>query len=109
MRRIWEVSLRLKNFAGEACEVDEEILWIRTRNGKNKLTPPQGYALVEFPTQREAKAAIEGANNTKLLDQTISVDFAFVRPPPAKDAKGQGKAGKGGRRRSRSPEDGKKG
>ena len=70
----------------------------------------QGYALVEYPTQKEAKAAIEGANNTKLLDQTISVDFAFVRPPPAKDGKagqgrGGGKAGgKGARARSRSPD-----
>ena len=71
----------------------------------------QGYALVEYPTQKDAKAAIEGANNTKLLDQTISVDFAFVRPPPAKEGKaggagrGGGKAGgKGGRARSRSPD-----
>lgn len=68
---------------------------------------PQGYVLVEYPTQREAKAAIEGANNTKLLDQTISVDFAFVRPPPKKgDGKIRGAAGSGGRggkARSRSP------
>ena len=61
----------------------------------------QGYALVEFPTQKEARAAIEGANDTKLLDQTIGVDFAFVRPPP-KEAKG-GK-GRGGRARSNSPD-----
>lgn len=69
----------------------------------------QGYALVEYPTQREAKAAIAGAHNTKLLDQTISVDFAFVRPPPKKGeglltrgSKGTG--GRVGRGRSRSPE-----
>ena len=63
--------------------------------------------LVEYPTQREAKAAIEGANGTKLLDQTIAVDFAFVRPPPKKaDGQGRGAKGVGGRvarPRSRSP------
>ena len=51
-------------------------------------------------------AAIEGANDTKLLDQTVSVDFAFVRPPPAKGQQGRGGRGgaaKGGRTRSRSP------
>jgi len=65
----------------------------------------KGYALIEYPTLDEARAAIDGAHDTKLLDQTIEVDFAFVRPPP-------GKAGKGGRAptrprartRSRSPD-----
>jgi len=55
----------------------------------------------------EARAAIEGANGTKLLDQTISVDFAFVRPPPQKGgnrAPGSGARGnQKGRQRSRSP------
>lgn len=51
----------------------------------------------------EAKAAIEGANRTKLLEQTIGVDYAFVRPPPSK-GQPAGKAGrKGGRQRSKSP------
>ncbi len=81
---------------------------------KTSLTfPPtntQGYALVEYPTQREAKSAIEGAHGTKLLDQSIGVDFAFVRPV-GKEGKGRsagggggggGKGGKGGRGRSRS-------
>ncbi|KAL9620320.1 MAG: hypothetical protein Q9160_005119 [Pyrenula sp. 1 TL-2023] len=70
----------------------------------------KGYALIEFPTQPEAKAAIKNLNGTKLLDQSISVDFAFVRPPP-QDPKRQGGRGgrtggarpsKGGRSRSRS-------
>ena len=61
--------------------------------------------LVEFPTQKEARAAIEGANDTKLLDQTIGVEFAFVRPPP-KEGKGGRASNKGRRGRSRSPEEG---
>jgi len=65
----------------------------------------QGYILIEYATLSEAKAAIEGANGTKLLDQTIAVDFAFVRPPPQKTRAGGGNAPKGGsgRQRSRSP------
>jgi len=66
----------------------------------------KGYALIEYPTVDEARAAIDGAHNTKLLDQTLDVDFAFVRPPP-----GKGRGGGGGRppakgrarTRSRSP------
>jgi RNA-binding protein 8A len=68
---------------------------------------PQGYVLIEFPTLEEAKAAVEGVNGTKLLDQTISVDFAFVRPPPTKASNNQSRGGpaRGGksRNRSRSP------
>ena len=64
--------------------------------------------MVEYPTVANAKRAIEEANGKKLLDQTISVDFAFVRPPPKEGKQGQGRAGgKGGRvgrNRSRSPE-----
>ena len=50
----------------------------------------KGYALIEYPTLDEARAAIDGANNTKLLDQTVTVDFVFVRPPPK--AKGDRKS-----------------
>jgi RNA-binding protein 8A len=56
----------------------------------------------------EARAAIDGAHKTKLLDQTVEVDFAFVRPPPGKGARGGGGRGappKGrARTRSRSPD-----
>lgn len=68
---------------------------------------PQGYALIEYTTLEEARAAIDGAHDTKLLEQTVNVDFAFVRPPPGKGGRG-GRAGAGGRRgrsRSRSPDD----
>lgn len=63
----------------------------------------QGYALIEYPTLDEARAAIDGANGTKLLDQTIEVDFAFVRPPPAKGKAGRPPAKGRARSRSRSP------
>jgi RNA-binding protein 8A len=68
----------------------------------NHLTPlwPQGYALVEYETHREAKAAIDGLNGTDILGQIVSCDFAFVRPP----AGGGGKSGRrDGRKRSASP------
>jgi RNA-binding protein 8A len=64
----------------------------------------QGYALIEYSTLPEASAAIKGLNNSKLLDQTIQVDYAFVRPPPSNKGKGGGgpKGSRGGRARSRS-------
>ncbi|OTA68770.1 RNA-binding domain-containing protein [Hypoxylon sp. EC38] len=64
-----------------------------------------GYALIEYATLDEARAAIDGAHHTKLLDQTIEVDFAFVRPPPGKGNRGPRQSHRGrGRSRSRSPE-----
>ena len=62
--------------------------------------------LIEYATLDEAKAAIEGANGTKLLDQTITVDYAFVRPPPEQ---GGGRAGRGGRGGGRGGRDGRGG
>ena len=60
--------------------------------------------LIEYPTLAEAKAAVQGANGEKLLEQTIAVDFAFVRPPPSKSQAGtKGPRKSGGRQRSRSP------
>ncbi|KAA8911830.1 RNA-binding protein 8A [Sphaerosporella brunnea] len=67
----------------------------------------KGYALIEYSTLPEAREAIDKTNNTKLLDQTIAVDFAFVRPPPGIGSGRGGQRGKGGRGnarpRSRSP------
>ncbi|KAK6949199.1 RNA-binding protein 8A [Daldinia eschscholtzii] len=65
-----------------------------------------GYALIEYATLDEARAAIDGAHQTKLLDQVINVDFAFVRPPPGKgNNRGPRQSHRGrGRSRSRSPE-----
>lgn len=81
----------------------------------------QGYALIEYPTLQEARAAIDGVNDTKLLEQTIHVDFAFVRPPPNTGGKNnnnnsgggvggpriRGIAGRRNRSRSRSPAGGR--
>ena len=88
-------------------------MWLLTR------LPLQGYALIEYTTLEEARAAIDGANGTELLDQTVQVDFAFVRPPPGKannsggrlgggtgggsGARGSNRGARSGRSRSRSP------
>ncbi|KAL2868003.1 RBM8 family RNA-binding protein [Aspergillus lucknowensis] len=64
----------------------------------------KGYALIEYLTLPEATKAIKALNGSKLLDQTIEVDYAFVRPPPSNKGKGGGRGGRGGRNRSRSRE-----
>ncbi|OKO90861.1 RNA-binding protein 8A [Penicillium subrubescens] len=67
----------------------------------------KGYALIEFSTLPEASEAIKNLNGSKLLDQTLSVDYAFVRPPPSSKGKNQGQKnirGAAARGRSRSPE-----
>ncbi|KAI0281112.1 hypothetical protein BGY98DRAFT_960019 [Russula aff. rugulosa BPL654] len=60
----------------------------------------KGYALVEYETMAEAQAAIDGASGTTLLEQALSCDYAFVRPPPSGPKKGRGREGRG---RSASP------
>ncbi|CAD6505246.1 BgTH12-00738 [Blumeria graminis f. sp. triticale] len=63
----------------------------------------KGYALIEYATLDEARAAIDGAQNTKLLDQVIDIDFAFVRPPPGKSRGNRPFTKTRARSRSRSP------
>ncbi|KAG9254821.1 uncharacterized protein F5Z01DRAFT_94989 [Emericellopsis atlantica] len=87
----------LQDTFGEFGEIKNLHLNLDRRSGYVK-----GYALIEFATLEEARAAIDGAHNTKMLDQTIAVDFAFVRPPPNQGKGGRGGRGAGGARRGRS-------
>ena len=61
--------------------------------------------MIEYSTLPEASEAIKNLNGTKLLDQTLGVDYAFVRPPPSGKGKPPGKSIRGAatRGRSRSP------
>ncbi|KAK3942107.1 hypothetical protein QBC46DRAFT_284477 [Diplogelasinospora grovesii] len=82
---------------GDYGEIKNLHLNLDRRSGYVK-----GYALIEYSTLEEARAAIDGAHNTRLLDQTIQVDFAFVRPPPGKSGDKAGGGGGGGGDRSRA-------
>jgi len=90
----------LQDKFGDYGEIKNLHLNLDRRTGYVK-----GYALIEYPTLDEARDAINGAHNTKLLEQTIGVDFAFVRPPPgAKRGHRSGPNKTRNRSRSRSPD-----
>ncbi|KAK4180138.1 hypothetical protein QBC36DRAFT_178367 [Triangularia setosa] len=77
---------------GEYGEIRNVHLNLDRRTGYVK-----GYALIEYSTIEEARAAIDGAHNTPLLEQNVQVDFAFVRPPPGKQGhNGEIRGGRGG-------------
>ncbi|KAJ5888193.1 Nucleotide-binding alpha-beta plait [Penicillium taxi] len=103
----------VSNIHEEAAEEDVNELFAEYGEIKNFHLPldrrtgyVKGYALIEFSTLPEASEAIKNLNGYKLLEKTIGVDYAFIRPPPSrkdKDTKGT-KGSRGGRDRSRSPE-----
>ena len=41
----------------------------------------KGYAFVEYESKQEAQAAIENGSGASLLDETVTVDWAFSRGP----------------------------
>ena len=41
----------------------------------------KGYALIEYETKKEAQAAIDAANGSAMLGQTLEVSFAFSKGP----------------------------
>lgn len=63
--------------------------------------------LVEYEKFSEAEEAIAAMNGAKLLDQTLTCDFAFVKPTNNDDRGRRGltsrsRGGHGGRRSGRS-------
>mmetsp|Transcript_23339 Transcript_23339/g.54618 ORF Transcript_23339/g.54618 Transcript_23339/m.54618 type:complete len:147 (+) Transcript_23339:57-497(+) len=41
----------------------------------------KGYAFIEYETKQEAEAAIKGMDGQVLLEQRLSVHWAFAKPP----------------------------
>ena len=52
-------------------------------NLNRKTGKMNGYCFVEYENLEEAEEAIKNLNNSKFLDKTIKVDFAF-KPSPIK-------------------------
>ncbi|OAQ36032.1 RNA-binding domain-containing protein, partial [Linnemannia elongata AG-77] len=87
---------------GEYGEVKNVHLNLDRRTGYVK-----GYVLVEYEKFSEAEDAIAAMNGAKLLDQTLTCDFAFVKPTNNDDRGRRGltsrsRGGHGGRRSGRS-------
>lgn len=74
------------------------VLTIRRKRINSTL---QGYALLEYETIDEAKAAIEACKDgLTLMDSDLRADFAFMQPPAHA---GRGSRANRQRHRSRSP------
>ncbi|KAF8942858.1 RNA-binding protein 8A [Entomortierella lignicola] len=69
---------------GEYGEIKSVHLNLDRRTGYVK-----GYALIEYEKFSEAESAIAGMNGEKLLDQTLTCDFAFVKPTTGNDDRGR--------------------
>lgn len=85
----------IQNVFGEFGEIRNLHLNLDRRTGFVK-----GYALIEYENFEEAQAAIKTTNGSKMLEQTINVDWAFCNGP----YKGRGNQRRSPRgHRSRSP------
>ncbi|KAF2002095.1 RNA-binding domain-containing protein, partial [Amniculicola lignicola CBS 123094] len=89
----------ITDFFGEFGTIKNCHLNLDRRTGYVK-----GYVLIEYVTVDEAKAAIAEANGAEFMEQKITVDFAFVRPPPTHGRGDRDRRRASGRGRSRSPE-----
>jgi len=87
----------ITDFFAEFGDIQQTHLNLDRRTGYVK-----GYALIEYPTLAEAKAAIAGTSGKKILDQPIYADFAFIHGPKSDRGGRSGGGGRGGNRRARS-------
>jgi RNA-binding protein 8A len=102
----------VQDFFADFGEIQQIHLNLDRRTGYVKVpyslpfiqnTNDQGYALIEYATLEEAKAAIAGASGKKILDRPIYADFAFIRGPKNERGNRSGAGGpRGGNRRGRS-------